>query len=75
MPLHLGIVHLQQHVDVSPVVRLNPALECLDVLLRHRPLSIPFWPCEPPRHGFHESFPFFGRLALPPLEVPVSTSA
>ena len=40
VPLHLGVELLQQRVDVSAVSRLDPALEGIHVLLRHRPRSI-----------------------------------
>src|SRR5829696_721673 len=36
MPLHLGVELLQQRFGVPAVIRLSPALERFDVLLRHR---------------------------------------
>jgi hypothetical protein len=44
----------------------------LDVLLRHRPLSIAPWSPGHQRHGSQEKSGSY-RLALPPLEVPVPT--
>jgi hypothetical protein len=40
VPLDLGMEFVQQTVDISTVSRLEPALEGLHVLLRHRPRSI-----------------------------------
>src|SRR5215207_4299299 len=41
MPLRFWVELLQQRVKVSVVERLESAPESLDVLLRHRPRSIP----------------------------------
>jgi hypothetical protein len=55
------------------VGRFQRAPERLDVLLRHRPLSIaPRSPGEQ-RHGFQEKSGSYRVPALPPLEVPVPT--
>jgi hypothetical protein len=39
-PLDLGVEFPQQRFDVSAVVSISPALEGLDVLLRHCPRTI-----------------------------------
>src|SRR5262245_28718318 len=41
LPLHVGVEFLQHRFYISAVVRVRKAFESLDVLLRHRPPSIP----------------------------------
>src|SRR5262245_25412089 len=40
VPLDLGVQLPQQGIEIAAVVRVSAAIECLDVLLRHRPRSI-----------------------------------
>ncbi len=71
VPFHLGVEFCQHSFEVSTVVRINSALDRLDVLLRHRPRSIA--PCRrQQRHGFHPSPDNREGLALPPIRVPVA---
>ena len=41
--LHHRVEKLEERLDVSPVVGVDGSPEGLDVLLRHRPLSIALW--------------------------------
>ena len=43
-PLHPGVDLFEHRFDVSAVEPVDEALESIDVLLRHRPRSIPGFP-------------------------------
>jgi hypothetical protein len=69
MELGLGVKRIRELGEAAPPI--HPAQQ-FDVLLRHRPRSIPPSPRQQ-RHGFHEYHPFSSGLALPALTIGISS--